>query len=978
GSSSVIKVEVNGGTLQINEGNMTQLTGAPFDASTYKAQDIIAPTVVTYIPVKVGLAGVTPVIPKTSTLQLVFNEDVKVSTGTYEIHSGDGVLVASGVVTLAADKRTATLGSLSSLPTNQEYYAIVNPGVVVDVTDNNAYAGLTDVKVWKFRLMDDAIPQVVSYLPTTDNQPVTTALTINFDRPVAITGAGYVALYKSAAGGDAIQIWRGADNGVTNAFTVSGNTVTVNILPLDVNTKYFVEVSDGTFKSTTDVIANKAIARADWSFTTEVNNAPKLVTQVPAVNANGMLLDQDLQLTFDMPVEAGSGKIQLHSADGSVVLDFDVKGPDVTIANNVVTVALPKLGESKQYYVIVPATAIRNITYTPEYFAGITVPYDWKFNTGDFTAPTVAANPAEGNAMPLTFNVTLTFSEKVTGVSATTLTVSKGTINSVSTEATGAIYVANITAPSLADVILTVPATVKDVAGNALTLTKFTYKVDNFDAPKLISWTPADESKGITKDTSLVMTFDKPIVVGTGKVNVFNSLHELFKSYTLSATNVVGSKVTLPVTGLKDSTTYVVLFEAGMVKDALGLPVVALTDPTVWNFTVGDNTAPTVVSVTPASASNAANSFDVKILFSENVVDAASHISVTNGTVAVTGSGKSYVATITAVDGAVVKLTIAAGIKDATLRNKLAADVVKTYTVGDNTAPTLVVTAPAAPVATVFTVGLKFSEKVNGILVGGSTITVTGGKLTDITGSGDSYTLTVSAAQMTEVTIVLNDAILDNAGNKFAGVTLKYTTGDFTAPKLVTMTPSADLVLADNYPTFKMTFSENVKLGAGGNLTVYKINTTTAALTIPVTATMISGKDVTVSYTATKGLDKDTRYYVLVSASALTDLAGNAFVGVSDAAAWTFKTGPVFATDTKLVPTSEFKVYPNPFVDVINLTNSSELSKVVVTNIAGQVVKEVVNPTSSIELNELRSGIYFISLFDMDNVIAKTAKIVKR
>ncbi|MDP3432304.1 MAG: Ig-like domain-containing protein, partial [Bacteroidota bacterium] len=262
-SSSIVEVIVNGATLQINEGNVLVLgtAGVPFDASTYKAEDIIDPIVdVTYAalgfttgyyPAKVGLAGVSPVIAKTESLKLYFNEDVKVGTGTVMIYRWDGVLAKPAMVaTVAADKRTVTLGDLTGLPTNQEYYAIVNPGVVVDVTDSNPYAGITDVKVWKFILKDDAIPQVLAYLPNTDNQPVNSKLTITFDRPVALTGAGYVALYKSAAGGDAIQIWRGADNGTTAAFTVTGNTVTVNLLPLDVNTKYFVELSANTFGST--------------------------------------------------------------------------------------------------------------------------------------------------------------------------------------------------------------------------------------------------------------------------------------------------------------------------------------------------------------------------------------------------------------------------------------------------------------------------------------------------------------------------------------------------------------------------------------------------------------------------------------------------------------------------------------------------------------------------------------------------------
>lgn len=302
------------------------------------------------------------------------------------------------------------------------------------------------------------------------------------------------------------------------------------------------------------------------------------------------------------------------------------------------------------------------------------------------------------------------------------------------------------------------------------------------------------------------------------------------------------------------------------------------------------------------------------------------------------------------------------------------------YKVGDHVAPTLVVTPPATPVATVFTVGLTFSEPVSG-LIDKSGITVTGGTIDDVSGlGGESYTLTISTTEQTAVTIVLSNVIKDMSlnGNAFAGQTLTYTTGDFTAPLLATWSPTDGETIADNHPALKMTFSEDVMVGAG-SLTVYKVVTTTPALTIPITAAMINGKDVNVSYTTTTGLDKDTRYYVLVDGMAIKDNAGNAFAGVSDVAAWTFKTGPVFVTgldpkDASLM----FKVYPNPFVGYVTVDNASKLSKIVVSNIAGQIVKEIVNPTNRIQLNELRSGIYFISLYNMDNVIAKTVKAVKR
>ena len=79
--------------------------------------------------------------------------------------------------------------------------------------------------------------------------------------------------------------------------------------------------------------------------------------------------------------------------------------------------------------------------------------------------------------------------------------------------------------------------------------------------------------------------------------------------------------------------------------------------------------------------------------------------------------------------------------------------------------------------------------------------------------------------------------------------TLSYTLGDFTAPILVTKTPNSNTVLTDTHPTFNMTLSENVKLGTGGNLVVYKFLSTTPALTIPITADMITGKAVNASYT---------------------------------------------------------------------------------------------------------------------------------
>ena len=427
-----------------------------------------------------------------------------------------------------------------------------------------------------------------------------------------------------------------------------------------------------------------------------------------------------------------------------------------------------------------------------------------------------------------------------------------------------------------------------------------------------------------------------------------------------------GAMVTLPTNGntfqvveLKAPATVVTVYDAHGCMVAKSLVV-----------------APLTVAAVPASGNNMDVTFDVVLTFNRDVTVPEEGITVTGGTAVITGTGKVYTVAITAEDLADVKVILANTIKDAA--GNLLAATTFTYKVGDHVAPTLVVTPPATPVTTVFTVGLKFSEPVSGVLGG---VTVTGGTLTTVSGLGDEYTLTVSALEQTLVTIVISNAIKDLSlnMNPFAGQTLTYTTGDFTAPQLVTWTPLSETT-TDNHPTFKMTFNENVAVGDGGKLTVYKVLTTTPVLEIPVTAAMISGKDVTVTYTTASGLDKNTNYYVKVDGLAIEDIAGNKFAGVSDGSAWTFKTGPNFlvGVDPSVNVSLEFKVYPNPFVDFVNIDASSKLSKVVVTNIAGQVVKQVVNPANRIQLNELRSGIYFISLYTSDNVIAKTAKIVKR
>ncbi len=83
------------------------------------------------------------------------------------------------------------------------------------------------------------------------------------------------------------------------------------------------------------------------------------------------------------------------------------------------------------------------------------------------------------------------------------------------------------------------------------------------------------------------------------------------------------------------------------------------------------------------------------------------------------------------------------------------------------------------------------------------------------------------------------------------------------------------------------------------------------------------------------------------------------------------------ATSAPIVQGAEFKVYPNPFNDRIYIDNNDKLTRVVISNIAGQRVLDMEYPTREIRTANLVSGVYVVSMFT-ENGLAKTERIVKR
>lgn len=68
-------------------------------------------------------------------------------------------------------------------------------------------------------------------------------------------------------------------------------------------------------------------------------------------------------------------------------------------------------------------------------------------------------------------------------------------------------------------------------------------------------------------------------------------------------------------------------------------------------------------------------------------------------------------------------------------------------------------------------------------------------------------------------------------------------------------------------------------------------------------------------------------------------------------------------------------VYPNPFKDVLKLSDSKNAKAVVITDVSGRVVKNLA-PAAELQLGDLKKGLYIVSIKNNDGTISST-KVIK-
>lgn len=451
--------------------------------------------------------------------------------------------------------------------------------------------------------------------------------------------------------------------------------------------------------------------------------------------------------------------------------------------------------------------------------------------TLDNTAP-VAAFRQQDYFVAGSFDVAIGFSEPVSGFAADDVTVTNGAVTALTAEGNG--FTATIAPVAAGQVSVSLAAEqATDEAGNGNTAAGPIYFVHDPVAPTLTTIArayPTDETTdsdyvvwGIefSETVSNVDASDFRITGTTAGLSVSGGRGDAAEGSRDRASG--GGRD--PVGG---SYQYTVTAQGGDLATLNGTVTLSLTSGTDITDPAGtalagttpsgtnDNTfilendiiAPTVV-LSSSDSDPVSGSFTLAVTFSEDVTGfELGDLAISNGAASnLAGSGAEYTVTVVATaDGEVtVNLAADSALDAAGNGNEAASQFAIT---SDASAPTVVLASAASGlVAGPFELTVDFSEAVSGFEL--ADLIVANGVASDLTGSGASWSATVTPSSDGDVTVDLAaGSATDDAGNGNVAATRFAIENDQSAPSVVLGSDATEPVV-DAF-TLTITFSEDV------------------------------------------------------------------------------------------------------------------------------------------------------------------------
>jgi len=943
-----------------------------------------------------GLVG-----PYANTLIVEFNEGIEVFKGTpkglltvynmtdkkvaQQIDITDAT-IASGKVKIEGKKLTVVTDSLKD---EKQYYVEIAKNAIGDtatVSNGNDYIIGGQTK-WTFTTGDNTKPAPKSFGPVNNAtcQKDEVVLSFEFTENFGVTLNQGVVEVKNAAG--SVIITKTIADATVSA--TNPNIVTIPVKNLPDSTDLTVNVPAGfVVDNGNNHLANNAFS---WTFRTAENTKPTIVDFKPNVVVGAS--QATIVLTFSEVVKSVKDVNVTVGHDEHVISvpadSFKVDAENAKVFSAVVS----GLHSEAEYTVNVAAGAFEDVNVGCD--ANKIEAVSFKFTVGDILPPTATYTP-DGITLPdyaPSVTLTINFNDMVSKVAGKKIKVYNAVTNEVKMTIDadsfnpaegnktysyaaanlgyGSFYVlvdAGAFVDNDAQAIGKPYAGIADVAEWTFSIVDASFDCAN---PEIIA--PTRGANGIPTTTTISIQFcTERIKAGVGFVTVGDQDPEQIEGknyWNFSEKDFIieGSKLTINVAGLKEMTTYSIIIAPGAIIDEAGNKFGGIIDANKWWFTTGDFTNP-IVTVENINVNNVNGVVPVSSNELGTVYIAKSDVPAKQADiVAAIAQGKAKQAPVVAVNTAVN--FSAAG---------LVAGKYYAYAIDENgnfgtSANSFEVTD--VPMLSIKAIqGEKDATPYEGKLV------ATKGVVTAVTADKKGYFIQ-DANEAWGGIYVFDAGLKANialSGNIQIGTSIKIVG---TASEYYNLTEIKDIVSVELYPA-----SVNPEPIVLANIADVKLEKYEGVLTqikgVEINALPDTNKEWKVARPSTSVVIIDDQFYPY------TPVQGHHYdiTGVVNYTYENYKIEPRKAEDIKdlTVLGSEdlataIKVYPNPFDKFIKLEVSSNvtIAKAVITNIAGQTIKEVINPEYTIPTSELRSGVYFISLHTVDG-IAKTERIIKR
>jgi len=480
--------------------------------------------------------------------------------------------------------------------------------------------------------------------------------------------------------------------------------------------------------------------------------------------------------------------------------------------------------------------------------------------------------------------VTITFNEAVPGFTNADLTVSNGTLSTVSTSDGGVTWIATFT-PTAAIVSASNHITldtshVSDAAGNvgSGTVTSNNVAIDGVRPTATI--VVSNNNLGIGGTSTVTITFSEA-VSGMALADLTTDNGTL--SGLSTSDNITYTALLTPTPGITQNNNHIVL-DNSTVIDGAGNSGTGTTSSNAYAL---DSTRPTATIVVANPTLAAGQSSLVTITFSEAVNGFDNNdLSVPNGTltaVSTSDAGVTWTATFTPTDGVhdttnLISLNNS-GVQDGAGNAGTGITNSGNFTI-DTVRPTatIVVADNALKIGETSLVTITFSEAVTGFSNADLTI-IDGGTLSAVQSSDGGITWTATFTPTSNIThssnvIELNNTLVANAsGNTGSGVT------DSNNYSIDTQRPTASIVVANpalnigGISLVTITFSEAVTGFSNADLTV-----------ADGTLSNVSSSDGGITWTATLTPNAATTHtgdVISLNNTLVSDLAGNAGAGTT-------------------------------------------------------------------------------------------------